>query len=375
MNASSRVSFAASRACRRWFVGGLLALLANACHAHDPGLSTAEATLDGNGLTLTVSLARADAALVWASRFGSDAAPGPTRDSRWNDLAQIWCDVRCEDRWLVARHVTVEALKADGVGFVVTYGPVAGDVTLVAKQLRALPPGHREFAVVTDARGRTLAQKFLTAEDAALAWKAPAAHVPVGATTAAREELPSSVGFLLLGIRHIWTGYDHLLFLLGLIVVCRGFRSIVGIISCFTLAHSCTLALATLHWVILPSRWVEASIAASIAFVGFENLVRGGAESRWRNGLTFALGLIHGFGFASALTELGVGRGGTGVLLPLFSFNLGVEIGQLVVAAVAIPLLFRLQRVPRLQAAWVAAVSLFVGAAGVVWFIQRAFVV
>jgi hydrogenase/urease accessory protein HupE len=82
--------------------------------------------------------------------------------------------------------------------------------------------------------------------------------------------------FIKLGIEHIWTGYDHLLFLFALLLVCRSFRSIVGIVSCFTLAHSLTLALATLNLINLPSRFVEAAIAGSIVFVGAENLWRRG---------------------------------------------------------------------------------------------------
>src|SRR5207244_972928 len=93
-------------------------------------------------------------------------------------------------------------------------------------------------------------------------------------------ETPTFWGFFRLGIEHIWTGYDHLLFLFALLVVCRSFRSIVAIVSCFTIAHSITLALATLEVVNLPSRFVEPAIAASIVFVGVENLWRRGVEPK-----------------------------------------------------------------------------------------------
>src|SRR6185295_4944850 len=130
------------------------------------------------------------------------------------------------------------------------------------------------------------------------------------------------------------TGYDHLLFLGGLLIACRRFSTMAGIVTCFTIAHSITLALAALDVLAIPSRVVEPLIAASIVFVGIENLVRRGAEPKGRWALTFVFGLVHGFGFASVLRDLGVGRGGHGLLVPLFTFNLGVEVGQVAVAAI-----------------------------------------
>src|SRR5437870_13027848 len=107
----------------------------------------------------------------------------------------------------------------------------------------------------------------------------------------------SFADFLLMGVRHIWTGYDHLLFLFGLLIVTRNFSSSVKIITCFTIAHSITLAVATLSLVRISSRIVEPLIAVSIIYVGIENLISGG-DPRCRWMLTFAFGLIHGFGFA-----------------------------------------------------------------------------
>ncbi len=118
---------------------------------------------------------------------------------------------------------------------------------------------------------------------------------------------PHFWGFLQLGIAHIWTGYDHLLFLAGLLIVCRRVRTIVGIISSFTVAHSITLGLAATNTVNLPSRVVEPLIAASIFYVGVENLIRRGAEPNGRWAVAFAFGLVHGFGFATVLRELGFG--------------------------------------------------------------------
>ena len=177
--------------------------------------------------------------------------------------------------------------------------------------------------------------------------------------------------FFDLGIEHIWTGYDHLLFLAGLLIVCSSFRSIVGIISSFTVAHSITLGLAATNTVNLPSRLVEPLIAASIFFVGAENLIRRGADPRGRWAVAFAFGLIHGFGFASVLRELGLGSNGRGLALPLFSFNLGVEVGQITIAAIVLPLVWRLRKNPGFIRRGIPIISGLVAATGLYWLLER----
>jgi hydrogenase/urease accessory protein HupE len=177
--------------------------------------------------------------------------------------------------------------------------------------------------------------------------------------------------FVRLGVEHIWTGYDHLLFLFALLAVCASFRASVRVISCFTLGHSLTLVLATLDWVNVPARFAEPLIAASIVYVGVENLVRRGAEPRGRGALTFGFGLIHGFGFASVLRELGVGVNGSGLALPLFSFNLGVELGQIAIAAVVLPLLWQLRKQEWFLRRGVPAISALVALAGLYWLVAR----
>jgi hypothetical protein len=162
------------------------------------------------------------------------------------------------------------------------------------------------------------------------------------------------------------------LFLIGLLVVCRRASSIVAVITCFTLAHSLTLALTALNVVNVSSRVIEPLIAATIMFVGVENLARHGEpKGRWL--LTLAFGLIHGFGLAGALKDVGLGANGGSVLMPLFSFNLGVEIGQLAVAAVVLPLLWRLRKVPTFERYGVTVISVLVAVAGFYWLVQRLF--
>jgi hydrogenase/urease accessory protein HupE len=184
---------------------------------------------------------------------------------------------------------------------------------------------------------------------------------------------PNFWEFLVLGIRHIWTGYDHLLFLAGLLIVCRRLRVIVGIITAFTVAHSLTLGLAATNMVNLPNRMVEPLIAASILFVGAENLIRRGAEPKGRWAVAFAFGLVHGFGFASVLRELGLGSNGRGIALPLFSFNLGVEVGQITIAAIALPVVWQLRKSPGFIRRGVPIISAAVAATGLYWLLERTF--
>ena len=174
--------------------------------------------------------------------------------------------------------------------------------------------------------------------------------------------------FFLLGVGHIATGYDHVLFLIALLLVGGGLRALIAIVTAFTIAHSVTLSLAVLDVVHLPSRFVESGIALSIAWVALENMVFDRVSGRWR--ITFAFGLLHGFGFASVLRAMQLPR--AGLIASLLAFNLGVEAGQLAIVLVAYPLIALLQRsaqrtvVVRMLSAVILALALW-------WFIERAF--
>jgi len=179
--------------------------------------------------------------------------------------------------------------------------------------------------------------------------------------------------FLQLGIEHIWTGYDHILFLAGLLIVCTNLRAVIGIVTSFTIAHTITLALATTNTVNLPSRVVDPLIAATIFFVGLENLYRRETEPKGRRIVAFVFGLIHGFGFASVLRDLGLGVHGASLAVPLFSFNLGVEIGQLAVAVIVLPIIWQLRKNPTFLRRGIPLLSSLVAATGLYWLIKRTF--
>ncbi|MGZ4965248.1 MAG: HupE/UreJ family protein [Limisphaerales bacterium] len=182
--------------------------------------------------------------------------------------------------------------------------------------------------------------------------------------------------YLKLGVEHILLGYDHLLFLLGLIMLVRGARKVIATVTAFTVAHSITLALATLGVVHVPRPPVEAAIALSIIFVAVEvirlqhgerNLV---VEYPWL--VAFLFGLLHGFGFANALMEIGLPQ--SDVPLALFTFNVGVEFGQLIficaVFGAAVFLgRFKIPTIARKYARPVAAYG--IGSVAAYWFLER----
>jgi hydrogenase/urease accessory protein HupE len=177
-----------------------------------------------------------------------------------------------------------------------------------------------------------------------------------------------AASFFTLGMQHILIGFDHLLFLLALILRGGDLWSLLRIITAFTVAHSITLGLAALNIIVLPARLVEGAIALSIAYVAAENLLsKRPASHRWA--VSFAFGLVHGVGFSSVLRELGLPQ--EGLLWTLLSFNLGVEAGQAIAVIAALPLLLYLKR-SKLETRTVMAVSTVVLLAGVALFIERA---
>lgn len=191
------------------------------------------------------------------------------------------------------------------------------------------------------------------------------------------------IQFLRHGVIHIWSGTDHILFLLALllptVIAARTERTTLGdvfarvakIVTAFTVAHSITLGLGTLDWVRLPSRVVESVIAFSVMLAATNNIAKIWNDRSWL--FAFVFGLIHGFGFASALTELQLQR--SNLMAALISFNCGVEIGQLAIVAMFLPVAFALQRTKIYR-----RVALIGGSAAIIaiagaWLIERAFAV
>ena len=348
--------------------------------AHDPGLSTTQVEIRPDTVVVTVGFAPNDLRTLLpagASSASSSWSPSDFAAARpaLLALAPRLLELRTGNGRLPWTETSVALATGNSVLFRLVASRSGATEAIVHSLVldtgRRL--GHRDYVSVTDERGATVVEKLVGANDRPVTFGLPVPEGQAGAEAAPPAEPPPTFWGLRpsSGIAHIWTGYDHLLFLFGLLVVCRSFRSIVAIISCFTVAHSITLALATLNVVTIPSRIIEPMIAASIVFVGIENVLRRGAEPRGRWALTFGFGLIHGFGFASVLRELGVGSHGHSLAMPLFTFNLGVEIGQISIAAVVLPLVWQLRQRPAFLLRGVPVLSSFVAAAGLYWFLQR----
>ena len=174
--------------------------------------------------------------------------------------------------------------------------------------------------------------------------------------------------FIALGAEHIFLGYDHIMFLLALIVVGGRLRNLIKIVSAFTLAHSITLVLATLDVVQLPAKWIEAGIALSIAYVALENFWLQRSDYRWV--LTFFFGLVHGFGFANVLRQLELPS--RGLIASLLAFNVGVELGQVAIVVLVFPLVIWLSRQVYNQR-FVQVVSGLIFLFGMAWLVERVF--
>jgi hydrogenase/urease accessory protein HupE len=339
--------------------------------AHDPGLSTATVTVGERQIDVLLGFAQRDIESLLTT-CGNQAdvrtvAGFLTIQSQLESLAEQEIKLFLEDTPAPPNRATATRKDSQNIEILLRFERNdAVRLRLISRLVERLPFGHREFISVQTTGGVSLGEGMLSAKRNLLQIDLPAV---VNSTVSARAG-HAFLAFLMLGIEHILTGYDHLLFLFGLLVVCRDLRSILTVITCFTIAHSITLALSTLDVVRLPGRIVEPLIAASIAYVGFENLLRGDFP-KWRWLITFCFGLVHGLGFADALKEFGIGSGQFGIVVPLVGFNLGVEVGQLAVAAVVLPILWQLRKNPVFARQWVPVCSAAVTLAGSYWMVER----
>jgi hydrogenase/urease accessory protein HupE len=172
--------------------------------------------------------------------------------------------------------------------------------------------------------------------------------------------------FIILGVEHILIGYDHILFLLALIVIGMKNREVIRVITAFTIAHSITLILAATEVIYLNSRFVESIIALSICYVALENIFVEKIKYRWLT--AFVFGLIHGFGFAGVLTEIGIPS--SNFISALLAFNLGVEFGQIILFILIMPILYILHKYFTKKKTKIA-ISIIVFLFGLFWLLER----
>lgn len=313
--------------------------------AHDPGLSSLTVVVDHTQVSATLSMSPADARLL---------ADGRTLDSP--ALASL--DLRAGDTRLAGRVTGTTATDAD-VRVQLTFERNSASRLSVRSGIPAsMPWGHRQLLRINGADGRLLAERMLDRDSGA---------VDVDVQDAAAGS-SAAWSFFTLGVRHIFGGYDHLLFLCALLLGAGRVRQVVQTTTAFTIGHSITLALAVLGIVAAPAAIVEPVIALSIVWAGLENLRRR-AGSRWV--LAGVFGLVHGFGFAGALRDLGIGASSTAIALPLGAFNAGVEAGQIAVAALVWPAIRQLHSRPALRLRVAPVCAMLIVAAGAYWFAER----
>lgn len=358
-----------------------LALLAswNTGRAHDPGLSSARLVLFADHIELVTTFSTLDAQwfLPHPNLEKSAQTPVAFEPSALRDLSATLWTLQQGEQVLLADFTSVVPAAGDNIicTQIFPLPPPGGVLRFNSQVFMFLPPGHRQDLTVLSPTGAVVLNKLLSQPDARLELTLPS---PSSSALAAAPTIPAgSVGpsvrfleFFHLGIEHILTGYDHLLFLFAFLLTARGARSVLKTVTSFTIAHSLTLALSAFHVISLPSQWVEATIAATILFVALQNVLRR-ERSGDRVGLTFAFGLIHGFGFASVLHHLGISSLGTSAWRALAGFNLGVEVGQIALAALIFPILCGMRSRTRLDRALTPTASALIALAGAYWLVQR----
>jgi hypothetical protein len=356
---------------RRLFAGLALAvvlLVARRAAAHDPFQITSTARIHADRIELRVTMYERTALKICHSGPPVELGPAVFEAVRTEleACAARLFEVTSDGEKLAPTSIHVVLTEENDIDSTIVYPPGKEPIVFDGVHLKRLsdPTYGAELTVTGD--GAFLGQALLRADESTLR----IARLPGPAADGAKPPVPSFGAYLRLGVEHILTGYDHLLFLLGLLVACRSFRSVLAIVSAFTVAHSLTLALAALDIFSLPGGVVEPLIAATIVFVGVENWIRGD-EPKGRWALAFAFGLVHGFGFAGALKQIGLGAAGAPFLAPLLAFNLGVELGQIAVAALLLPVLFLLRRRQAFGRYGMRVVSVLISAIGLFWLVRR----
>ena len=282
--------------------------------------------------------------------------------------AIIWKQPVNGDTRLALRPRLPETCRADGASIL-----EAAPSAVIERWRVVCPGGLKGQSLRIDGLERTLTSVYVqviwrdgTSTSALAQPSAPEISLGGGAA-------PALARYVALGVEHILGGYDHLAFVAGLVLLVTGVRRLLLSLTAFTVAHSITLGLSALGGAGLPSKPVEACIALSIVLVAYEavRLARGksglSAAAPWL--AAFGFGLLHGFGFAGALAQIGLPENARVVALLLF--NLGVEIGQVAVVAVLLaPLLWLRTNIAALRRVRVAG-GYVLGSAGAFWLIQR----
>jgi hydrogenase/urease accessory protein HupE len=307
--------------------------------AHDPGLSALDVVIGDSHVGVALAFAVGDA----------DAVPMPS------DPVHVWSD-GVPLRPTMRRGTTD---PREGVRVEWQFrGRPARTLTIASSVAAHAPRGHRQLVSVRTSAGVVLAEQLLDS-----------ASNSVTVTLTDSPARGAALRFFTLGIHHLVTGYDHVLFLAAMLLVVARFAEAAAIVTAFSAAHAVALALASFGLVTVPAEVVEPLIAASVIWVGVDNVRKRDAGRRWQP--AFAFGLVHGLGFASALSELNRADGGPSLVLQLACFNAGIEAGQLAIAAVVLPLLWRARAWPLAAARLRTIGSMCIVVAGGYWLVER----
>lgn len=362
----------------RWRLGLALLLVCNAASAHKPSDSYLRLRHDASGVNGRWDIALRDLDDVL------DLDQNADRELTWGELR------RAAPRIEAYARASLSASNAGG-GCRVDFGEMAivahsdGSYAVLPLSFRCAGAARRlrlHYALLfeRDAQHRGVVQLESRAAPIVFTKSRRDAELELAPTPHS-----SLLALLSLGIAHIWHGYDHLLFLVALLLpaVLRrdgsrwlpadDFRTSLGdiarIVTAFTLAHSLTLGLAAAGWVTLSPRFVESAIALSVVLAALNNLFPVVKSERWL--AAFSLGLLHGFGFATTLADAGTSGASFGSTL--LGFNLGVELGQLAVVLLLLPLMFGLRRSPRYPRLGLGLGSSAVLLVSAIWLVERAF--
>jgi hydrogenase/urease accessory protein HupE len=358
----------------------LVSLVSARAEAHAIGLSTGEYSAKGESVTVKLAFARGEVASVLphldenrdghVTAFEVESAKKDLESKVLGRLNVTRGGAACAPVLLGAALTEQDGLAVDG-----RFDCPSNDkaVEIDVQLLDDLSHGHRHVA---RAIGATTRDEVLYKGHSSfsIAPAIDAAAAAGGGSSGASASTPiepsqasSAWSFFKMGIEHILTGYDHLVFLFGLVLLRARVKELLAVVTAFTVAHSFTLAIAVLG-VFTPSpKFVEPAIALSIAYVGIENFFVKDASRRWR--ITFPFGLIHGFGFAGALQQINLPR--AQIPTALVTFNFGVEAGQLFAMSLVVPMVMLIRQKDWFEPRGVRVLSGAVALAGGIWFVMR----
>lgn len=358
-------------------IAALLPGYSQTVSAHDPGTSITTIDISGDGIILQSSYSLRDIeTLKMIDADGDEVYSLSELNIARPDLAQVFSkgiELRNDSRLLTADYVEFTIESNENLIFTAEFREIEkSELNLYMPVLEQLPRGHRQYLLVGTNTGSY--ENVLSAQSNPLILDLDPA-----------TSTGTFVAYLTQGMHHIFIGFDHILFLLTLLLPAvlfyhnnkyEGTKRLMPalidttkIVTAFTLAHSVTLGLAVYQIVQLPGRLVESVIAFSIIICAVNNLKPIIPVSRWL--LAFGFGLIHGFGFANALLDLGVASDKS--IVPLLAFNVGIETGQLLIVMVVLPVIYTIRH-SRIFRLWIfkgASIASILIASG--WMLERSF--